>query len=493
MPVHHNKQPDLIPLLIGSVLFVYLVLRVFLMPITIDEYTSINVHASMSWWDILTTGQPNPVWAPNNHVLNTLFIKLEWWIFGKRDWALRLHILLAFVVCYYYASKIIERITSSQIRQGLYLIILFVNPYLLDFFGIARGYALSIAAFTAAFYYFILYTGDFSIRNLRATFFALFLAVWSNFSALYILALMVDLFCIEALSNRNKINIKKHLLEILIACCAIAIVIITPLIKTIRSGESTGGKTGLFQDTIVTYINQYIHFNPYLNRHGVFSSGWKYIEVAGIVLLGLWIVLQLAGKFFKSDIRLTKLQFVCLFLVIGVALISKFLFVFFQIPLPAERTVLLYSIPFYIGICVAFEIIIRRISIVVIPVWVIALFLCWHTISSFSFDRTFEWWQTGDAKRVVRYLEEDLKNIRNKDPKLIIGIESWQYPSLAFYTEEDFKDVLITQWTDLSEDKHFDYLFVSAEKTNKVWSDYEPVKIFKYGTLYKPRLDKNPE
>lgn len=479
-----DKYDHKIPELLGLLLFIYLVCRAILMPVTIDEYTSINVHASMRWWDILMTGQPNIVWAPNNHILNTLFIKLEWAIFGKKDWALRLHILGAFVVCFIYTAKIFRRITSSKIRQMLYLIIFFVNPYLLDFFGIARGYALSIAAFTAAFYYFMVYAEELKIKNLRYAFISLFFAVWANFSALYVLALMVVLFSYLIYSNRKTIRSKQAFMEMAVACGVIAVIIIVPLFKTLRSEESYGGKTGLFQDTVVNYIHQFIHFNPYINRHAVFAPGWKYIEVAGIVFLLLWLLFQITGMLIKSSIRLTRLQYYCLFLVLGIAGIAKFLFMVFHVPLPTGRTELLYSVPFYLGICVVFEIIILKWKFAVIPVWMITIFLGWHTYSSINFDKTFEWWQTGDAKRVVRYLHEDLGG-KSNPTKLTIGIETWQYPSLAFYTETVFKDELNTQWTDLSVDNHYDYLFVSEEKINKVWPDYDLVKKFRYGTMYK--------
>ncbi|MEO6130541.1 MAG: hypothetical protein ABIQ02_01745, partial [Saprospiraceae bacterium] len=227
-----------------------------------------------------------------------------------------------------------------------------------------------------------------------------------------------------------------------------------------------------------------IHFNPHINRHAVFAPGWKYIEVAGIVFLLLWLLFQITGTLIKSSIRLAKMQYYCLFLVFGIAVIAKFLFTFFNIPLPTGRTELLYSVPFYLGICVVFEIIILKWRFAVIQVWLITIFLCWHTYSSVNFDKTIEWWQTGDAKRVVRYLNEELVG-KSNHKKLTIGIETWQYPSLAFYTETVFTDELNTQWTDLSVDNHYDYLFVSEEKLNKVWPDYELVKKFRYGNLYK--------
>ena len=131
MPGKDGLESPNLPLpiwMLGFALLVYLVLRVFIVPVSDDEYITVNVHATMGWWDVIITGQPNIVWAPNNHVLNTLFIKLEMLLFGRKDWAIRLHILAAFILSFYYAARIIRLITPSVIRQLLYLLILFFNP-----------------------------------------------------------------------------------------------------------------------------------------------------------------------------------------------------------------------------------------------------------------------------------------------------------------------------------------------------------------------------
>ena len=312
------------------------------------------------------------------------------------------------------------------------------------------------------------------------------IAVWSNLSAFYLLALMALLVLYETYSNREKIDFKRHLLYVAVACIVIAAINLLPLLKTVTSGDAFGGRAGLFQDSIVNYANQFIHFNSEINRLAVVGNGWKMTEVVGMILFCMWIILHLFSYFFKTDVRLSKMQHYTLFLVIGVAIIAKILFVFFDVPYPTARTQLLYSIPFYLGICVAFERIIAvKRSFIVIP-WLIIVFLGWHFIYSVTFENTFEWWQNGDAKRVVRYLKEEIGESK-PDRVLKLGIEAWQFPSMAFYTENEFKDVMTTHWTDLSTDGEYDYLFVPFHLAGKVWEGYEPDRRFKHGQLYKKR------
>jgi hypothetical protein len=270
-----SQYSNPLPILLGIAIFIYLVLRVFIMPMSDDEAITVLLHTPMNLMDVLITGQPNTMWAPNNHILNTIFMKLEIALFGRKDWAVRLHILAAFIICYYYTYKIIHVFTPSKFRQLLYLLIIFFNPYLLDFFGIARGYAISFAGFSAAFYYFLLYTDNPSIPLLRNMFIALFIAVWANFSTLYLVLLISILLFLEIYKSKNKIEAKQHIIFIIVSCLMTFVIILFPLLKTLASGDTFGGNTGLFQDCIVNYISQYIHHNPKLDRHAFYMPNWK--------------------------------------------------------------------------------------------------------------------------------------------------------------------------------------------------------------------------
>lgn len=477
------KYPNA-PLILGAALFIYLVLRVFIMPISDDEFTTVDLHASQSWWGVLTTAQPSVEWAPNNHILNTLFMKLEIALFGRKDWAVRLHILASFAVCFYYVYHTLKLFTSSVTRQTLYLLIIFFNPYLLDFFGIARGYAMSIAAYSVAFYYFIVYTENLSLTHLRNVFIALFVSIWSNFSALYFLLLFSVLTGFVIYKNRHQIDYKKHLLYIAIACSAILLVIFLPLIRTLASDQTFGGKTGIFQDCVVHYINQYIHFDHNIDRYKVCAPGWKLTEVLAVICLLFWALIHFVSFLFPTKENIAKVQYYSLALLAGIVLIVKILFIWKGVPYPTARTVLLFSMPFYSGVCATCERIILKQKNAVIALFVFISFLTFHFFSAVTFENTLEWWQNGDAKRVVAFLKEDLKNVK-KDKVLVFGIEGWHYHSMAFYTEVEFKDIMKTQWTDLQTLKGFDYVYVPFHLKDRIPNSFEVAGTFKHGILFK--------
>lgn len=475
-----------LPNLFGAALFIYVALRIFIVPISDDEYITVDLHASQNWWGILTTAQPSIEWAPNNHILNTLFMKLEILLFGRQDWAVRLHILAAFVVCYYYIYQTLQLFTPSVVRQGLYLLVIFFNPYLLDFFGIARGYAMSIAAYSAAFYYLMLYSEQLSPKYLRNTFIALFLAVWSNFSALYLQLLISGLMVWVMYQHRRSIDYKRHFLYVAIANCAVLLIIFLPLLRTLASDQTFGGKTGVFQDCVVHYINQYIHFDRHINRHETWTSGWKLTEVLAVMFLLAWSLIHLISFLFPSRESLIKIQAYSLFLLAGVAALAKILFVWKGVPYPTARTVLLFSIPFYTGICATSERIIQHHRKAIFVLYLFLTLLCYHFFSAVTFENTLEWWQNGDAKRVLRYLKDDLKTAGNSEV-LTFGVDGWFYHSIAFYTEKAFNGKMETKWSDLQSVEAFDYVYASFEHQNKVPASFEAVATFKHGVLYRSK------
>jgi len=141
--------------------------------------------------------------------------------------------------------------------------------------------------------------------------------------------------------------------------------------------------------------------------------------------------------------------------------------------------------PFYIGICVSFERMILKQKLYHIPLIIVISALTWHFAKAVTFERTIEWWQNGDAKHLVSYMKEEFKQ-NPPNGKVKFGVEGWQYHSLAFYTEVEFKDQMDLIWTDLSNnDRHFDYVFVPNHMKDKVWKEYEIIQTFKWCTLYK--------
>ena len=474
-------QKYILPFLPGVVILTYLILRVFITPISDDEYLTWREHVNRDLVTILTNGNPDISWAPNNHILNTLLIKLSLSVFGEHDWAFRLHILLAFVICYYFLYKIIAGFTPSPWRTGAYLGIIFLNPYLLDFFSIARGYALSMAGWAAAMYFLSNYHREPSLRNLRNTMISLFLAIWANFSAIYFLPLFGLIFLYLFYLNKRENVLKKHFPVLAGSALAIAAIVLPPMLTAMKTGTLVWGTGSFFQDSLVASVDYYQHFNHHLGRFDRFNETWSKTEIKTLVLIVFWVTLQLIVLLHRETRAIYNMA---LFQGIGIIVIVLPLRWMFDVAYPHHRTALLFSFPYLLCLVFALETLTDRYKLMQVFTWLILSFCVWHCFRSWNVENTMEWYQNGDAKRVFTYLEQDIAKDRQKEI-YTLGAEQWQYFTMGYYAATKYKDLVKLEFSKMDTDKGYDYFYAPKHLKNKVWSAYQEVKEFKHGCLFK--------
>ena len=164
--------------IIVFLLWIYIAARAYALAITHDE--------AYSFLLIKTNYIKAMAGTANNHWLNSLGMKFGSLLLGNEPWQLRLFSILAWPVYGFAAINISEGL-KHRIAGLLLFSLLVFNPYLVDFFSLARGYGLSFA--------FVLLSISVVIRRIRNQEWALqawmpaFLcgaaAVFSNYTALY--------------------------------------------------------------------------------------------------------------------------------------------------------------------------------------------------------------------------------------------------------------------------------------------------------------------
>ena len=114
-------------------MFVYVLLRAHSLSFTHDESITYTIVA----------GDPSWERTANHHILNTLLMKVCYRLWGGDELPLRLPNVLSFLL---YAAGCYS-ILKQEKRFYLFLlgmILLFTNPFVTDFFSLARGYGLSL-------------------------------------------------------------------------------------------------------------------------------------------------------------------------------------------------------------------------------------------------------------------------------------------------------------------------------------------------------------
>ena len=137
----------------GILLFAYSTIRAVNIPMTVDEATTFLVYVQKPLLDVFLN---NPI-NTNNHFLNTFLIKLSIAIFGVSDWSVRLPSLVGHLFYIVFSFKLLQAISNRTIVILLGMVLLHLNPYFIDFFGLARGYSLSWGFMMASMYYLYRY------------------------------------------------------------------------------------------------------------------------------------------------------------------------------------------------------------------------------------------------------------------------------------------------------------------------------------------------
>ncbi|MCB0756406.1 MAG: hypothetical protein H6601_03045 [Flavobacteriales bacterium] len=127
--------------------FVYVVLRSIYVATCHDE--------AATFFHYIVPGKFVPYhahWDANNHFLNSALSWVCYKLLGPAQWSIRLPNVLSFLIYGYFSIRISEQIKNSLIRWMVFLALL-TATFLLEFFAMARGYAMSIAFFMAAVFY----------------------------------------------------------------------------------------------------------------------------------------------------------------------------------------------------------------------------------------------------------------------------------------------------------------------------------------------------
>ncbi len=149
--------------------------------------------------------------SANNHFLNSLLAKISSGLAGPSELALRLPNLLAYAVYLLFAFLMLERFVKNRIVVLCGYLLLSLNPYVLDFFSLCRGYGLSLGFLMASLFFFLTFleNGPYPApgrdRALRRSLIAAGLAVLSSFSLLNVyLGLVILALGYFVVSNKKK-------------------------------------------------------------------------------------------------------------------------------------------------------------------------------------------------------------------------------------------------------------------------------------------------
>jgi len=297
-------------LLIGGLSFVYVLMKAW--------YTNIVGDEAYTIMHIVPTYIVDAPTTANNHYINSFLIKLFYWFAPNTGFVARLPTVLSFLVYLYFAYRIVNQFSVKWIGYFCFFMLV-ANPFLLDFFSLARGYGLSLAFMMISLYYAIENIRIYSISSLTKSLIWAGVSVLSIFSMVYFwIALAFVLLLVVLLRETKPVFWRSFFRSLwigLVLCC----LIIYPILQVMEVRDlEYGGTNNVLRDSIVSVLSSAL---------GGISLKAKFMSGALIVLLSFFLFslllliilsyVQHKERYSLRNFFLSLLISVCVFLTVA--------------------------------------------------------------------------------------------------------------------------------------------------------------------------------
>lgn len=419
MTLKPENRSSIIILLFGIIIFGYVSYRAYNVAFTYDEslsYLAIKgfnfkiaemTHVENQTTLVIKSNRLVHFFAANNHYLNTLGMFLCSKTFGDSELSLRLPNLLALIIYLIFSYKLLSSFKNKYLLLGG-IVVLFTNPYLLEFFGLARGYGLALGFMMAAFYYFKTWI---ELRRpvLTRASILMMLSVLSNlaFFNLYLAFTVVALFIITMRNPLLKHNGLKYVLTIhqsyLLINTFFIIVILPLLIFLDFTGQLFFGAETFIGGTVVSLIKAAFLYNGFIPAY-----------LAYLVFIGFLSILAFfIGNYLKNNTLLFEFCLSLIILIVTVIVILQNSLL--GTPLPLGRSGI-YFIPLG-SLLILFMVNtlegLRNLKMVsLIFIAILTLVSLVNLGVNFSTDTTYSWRKDNNSRKVFN---EIMANSSDKD------------------------------------------------------------------------------
>jgi hypothetical protein len=404
----------------------YIVARAESLSFTHDESLSYLNHVKRPIASVLLSRETDA----NNHPLNTSAMKLGEVLFGPDELALRWSAVLAFVVYAVALSVVLRRVERLSIRV-LGLLLGLANPYVLDFFSLARGYGLALAAVAVSVTFALGYVER--PRLFAATAAAVLgaIAVLANFATLtyFLAALFVILLrtLMPAPSGRRPVALRPLSAALTLPTLGVVFLAVLPLARLHSEDELYfGGDRGFWADTV---------------RSVVASSLYRRSDLLSVVIVVLVAVIVAGGAVAAAVAmrgRTLPLHAAAFILLAGPALVSTVEHHILGVPFLIDRTALFFVPLFAVWLALAADALARdmrfRAAVRLATVVIIAA-ACVNVATAANTSYVLDWRYDADTEEVMTELAGPPDERRPTD----FGVSFLFQPTTSFYRETRFR------------------------------------------------------
>lgn len=393
---------------VAALLFCYVGYRAYHVSFTHDEALTYTIIKGHEEW-VLTA---------NNHWLNTYLARAFSAVLGYSELVLRLPNVLAFGFYLFILDRLYREFARSAGSVLLTLPLLLLNPFVLDFFGLCRGYGLAVAFFTGSLFFAARYYSRTRAVQDVAWFVGLgVLSIYANYSFFTaVLALHLAL-----LTDYIQRGIPRFWLQALIYLVEAALLVPAALniVELKERGELYfGGDTNsLLNDTLDSVVVKSFLVELLPEQH------W--------LVLGLCCLVVAVGLVLRKSRELTYSSIVTL----ALALLPAALYAVSGTKYPVERSALYWLVLLGIHLLFVTEALlwlnVKLLRFAVLPLLAaLSLLFVVNFVGSANVTFVRTWAYEAHTRDILEQLEQV-----DKSKSIQLGVSWFFEPSISYYRE----------------------------------------------------------
>lgn len=372
-------------------LIIYVIVRAVCMDMTHDEaYSFYNVKHF--WYvETLCTG--------NTHWFNFVAIKTAVLLGCEKAWQLRWFTLLSAIVFLSVGYQWIKSISSIPAKVFAFSF-LFLNPYLLDYLSLSRGYAAGLMFESLGICFLMLaYTGKKPWHSFFALFFSGMAAI-ANFNFFYFFAAFSLFYFYHYYFRNGFLFLKeKRFYQDLLFSIGIAALVLRALLFITKCSNDIGayGGENLVESVFYGFIDGLVYRNVLLPPHVIF--------IIACVLFTIVLCAALIGLYHlkRKHQQLYAYTSVIFLLMILLLLINKY---FFHVLYPTYRTTLMFFPLMAIILSCFFNELLKQLTLKKTVLYTLSLLFLVNFVMSLNLRSTFDYPEQRDAKKAFALLQD---------------------------------------------------------------------------------------
>lgn len=462
-------------IIMATCFFIYVLVRAWAIPVTVDECSTVMTHVPRSVIDLLFLQSDA---NPNNHILNTLLIKFLSGLFGYYPFVVRIPALSG-ALLYAVAGFFLSRDIGKYGWAGVFTYMLLLGqPYMLDFFSLARGYSLGLGCMLVAIRFGYVFMQNRSGSDMLYAVLFSGLAVYANFTQVLFFGPFILLLFFQARqfwgSVSNILANAKYAVLLLLGWLAMLAI---PLKKLSGHSEiANWNRLETLFGSAEWSIEAAIHRNPLLGHSAAhflamfaiaFTIGMAYVAIKR------WDTNKEGGR--------TDARAMLVLLLVGMLLANVAVVEITHTPYLQPRLALLFWPVFALSVGIA---VVWYQAYSGHPAWgalvPLSIVAVVNTIVSANLKEAVEWWHDRDTYVVLEYLRNLQKSENHPQPYTFDTYGPMQN-SFIFHTQRDprgFDQIIqLAPWhpnRPPTEEYEF-YYAISREEVQDISASYKVV------------------